>query len=103
MSQCRPTLLEPILSVTISVPDENTGDVLGDLNGRRGRTQGMDNVAGKTVITAQVPMAEMLNYEPTLTSLTGGRGGFETEFSHYETVPANLAKQLIEAHRAKKD
>ena len=103
MSKCRPSLLEPIMSVDITVPDEATGDVLGDLNARRGRTQGMDNVGGRTVITAQVPMAEMLNYEPTLTSLTGGRGGFETSFSHYETVPGNLAKQLIEAHKAKKD
>ena len=103
MAKCRPTLLEPIMSVKITVPDENTGDVLGDMNSRRGRTQGMDNVGGRTVITAQVPMAEMLTYEPALTSMTGGRGGFETSFSHYETVPASIQKQLIEAHRAKKD
>ena len=103
MAKCRPTLLEPIMSVKITVPDENTGDVLGDMNSRRGRTQGMDNVGGRTVITAQAPMAEMLTYEPALTSMTGGRGGFETSFSHYETVPASIQKQLIEAHRAKKD
>ncbi len=101
MAQCRPTLLEPIMSVEITVPDDATGDVLGDLNARRGRTQGMDKKGDKTAIQAQAPMAEMLTYEPTLTSLTGGRGGFHMEFSHYEPVPANLAKQLIEAHRSK--
>ena len=103
MSKCRPTLLEPIMSVVITVPDEATGDVLGDLNSRRGRTQGMDRKGAQTAITAQAPMAEMLTYEPTLTSLTGGRGGFHMEFSHYEALPANLAKSLIEAHRAESD
>ena len=101
MAKCRPTILEPIMSVVITVPDEATGDVLGDLNARRGRTQGMDRKGQQTAITAQAPMAEMLTYEPTLTSLTGGRGGFQMEFSHYEPVPANLARQLIEAHKAK--
>lgn len=103
MSKCRPTLLEPIMSVRITVPEEATGDVLGDLNSRRGRTQGMDRKGGQTAITAQAPMAEMLNYEPTLTSLTGGRGGFHMEFSHYDPVPTNLARQLVEAHKAKAD
>lgn len=101
MSKCRPTLLEPIMSVEITVPDDATGDVLGDLNSRRGRTQGMDRKGDRTAIQAQAPMAEMLTYEPTLTSLTGGRGGFHMEFSHYDPVPANLARQLIEAHRSR--
>ncbi len=101
MSKCRPTLLEPIMQVEITVPDETTGDVLGDLNARRGRTQGMDKKGDHTAITAQAPMAEMLTYEPTLTSLTGGRGGFQMEFSHYDPVPTNIARQLIEAHQAK--
>lgn len=100
MSRCRPTLLEPVMAVEIKVPEETTGDVLGDLNARRGRTQGMDTEGGAIAITAQVPMAEMLTYEPTLTSLTGGRGGFRMEFSHYDPVPPNIAKQLIDAHDA---
>lgn len=100
MSRCRPTLLEPVMSVEITVPEETTGEVLGDLNARRGRTQGMDTAGESITITAQAPMAEMLTYEPTLTSLTGGRGAFRMEFSHYDPVPANLAKQLIETHRA---
>ena len=100
MSKCKPTVLEPIMSVRITVPDETTGDVLGDLNARRGRTQGMDRKGEQTAIVAQAPMAEMLTYEPTLTSLTGGRGGFHMEFSHYEPVPATLARHLIEAHKA---
>ena len=103
MAKCRPTLLEPIMSVVITVPDENTGDVLGDLNSRRGRTQGMDRKGSQTSITAQAPMAEMLTYEPTLTSLTGGRGGFHMEFSHYDPVPSNLAKSLIDAYQARND
>ena len=103
MAKCRPTLLEPIMSVVITVPDDATGDVLGDLNARRGRTQGMDRKGAQTAITAQAPMSEMLTYEPTLTSLTGGRGGFHMEFSHYEALPGNLAKSLIEAHRAGND
>lgn len=100
MSRCRPTLLEPVMAVEITVPEETTGDVLGDLNARRGRTQGMDTRGDAIAITAQVPMAEMLTYEPTLTSLTGGRGGFRMEFSHYDPVPPNIAKQLIDAHNA---
>ena len=103
MSKCRPVLLEPIMSVVITVPDETTGDVLGDLNSRRGRTQGMDRKGEQTAITARAPMAEMLTYEPTLTSLTGGRGGFQMEFSHYDPVPTNLANQLIQAHQAGKE
>lgn len=103
MAKCRPTLLEPIMSVVITVPDETTGDVLGDLNSRRGRTQGMDRKGSQTAITAQAPMAEMLTYEPTLTSLTGGRGGFHMEFSHYDPVPGNLAKALIDEYQSSKD
>ncbi len=101
MSKCGPVLLEPIMAVEIRVPEDATGDVLGDLNARRGRTQGMDQQSGQTHITAQAPMAEMLTYEPTLTSLTGGRGAFHMDFSHYEPVPGNLSKQIIEAAQAK--
>ena len=103
MPLCRPTLLEPIMNVDISVPDETTGDVLGDLNSRRGRTQGMDKKGTQTTIKAQVPMAEMLSYEPALTSMTGGRGDFHMEFARYDEVPAQLRQKLIESLKAEKE
>ncbi|HLK33913.1 MAG TPA: elongation factor G, partial [Terriglobales bacterium] len=83
MEQAKPTLLEPIMSVEITVPDEFAGSIMGDLNGRRGRIQGMDNKGGKTIVKAQVPMAEMLTYGADLTSMTQGRGSFNMEMSHY--------------------
>lgn len=103
MKSCKPTLLEPIMNVEVSAPDDATGDVLGDLNSRRGRTQGMEKKGSLTSIKAQVPMSEMLTYEPTLTSMTGGRGSFHMEFSHYEQVPAQIQQKIIEARRAEKE
>jgi elongation factor G len=103
MASCRPTLLEPIMNVDISVPDDTTGDVLGDLNSRRGRTQGMDKKGSQTTIKAQVPMAEMLSYEPTLTSMTGGRGDFHMEFARYEEVPSHLQQKVIQALKEAKE
>ena len=102
MASCRPTLLEPIMNVSISVPDDMTGDVLGDLNSRRGRTQGMEKKGSQTTIKAQVPMAEMLSYEPTLTSMTGGRGYFHMDFGHYEEVPSHLQQKIIQAAKEEK-
>jgi elongation factor G len=103
MAKCRPIILEPIMNVEVFVPDENTGDVLGDLNSRRGRTQGMEKKGTQTAIKAQVPMSEMLTYEPTLTSLTGGRGAFHMEYSHYEQVPAQNQQKIIEEARREKE
>ena len=103
MAVCRPTLLEPIMNVSISVPDDTTGDVLGDLNSRRGRTQGMEKKGAQTTIKAQVPMAEMLSYEPTLTSMTGGRGAFHMDFAHYDEVPTHLQQKLIQAIKGEKE
>jgi elongation factor G len=103
MQHCGPTLLEPIMNVDISVPDETTGDVLGHLNSRRGRTQGMDKKGSQTHIRAQVPMAEMLSYEPVLTSMTGGRGNFHMEFARYEEVPAHLRQKIIQAIKEEKE
>jgi len=103
MESCRPTLLEPIMNVSISVPDDTTGDVLGDLNSRRGRTQGMDKKGSQTMIKAQAPMAEMLSYEPTLTSMTGGRGAFHMDFSHYEEVPTHLQQKIIQEIKKEKE
>jgi len=94
-----PVLLEPIMNIAITVPESNMGDVLGDLNTRRARVQGMDTPKGRSVITAQVPLAEMQRYTTDLRSITGGRGVFTMEFSHYEIVPAHLAQDVIEIHQ----
>ena len=95
MSKARPTLLEPIMSVEVSAPSDFAGDLMGDLNGRRGRIGGMETRGTATLIRAQVPMAEMLTYEQQLTSSTGGRGSYHMEFSHYEEVPAHLHAKII--------
>jgi elongation factor G len=94
-----PVLMEPIMNVKITVPENNMGDILGDLNTRRARVQGMDTDKGRSVVTAQVPMAEMLRYTTQLRSLTGGRGIFEMEFDHFERVPAHLQQEIINAHK----
>lgn len=91
-----PVLLEPIMNVRITVPEFNMGDVLGDLNTRRARVQGMDSDKGKSIVTAHVPLAEMQRYTTDLRSITGGRGVFDMEFSHYEVVPAHLAQDVID-------
>ena len=85
------------MQVAISVPDDCVGDVIGDLNSRRGRPQGMEPVAGMTEIRAEVPMAEMLTYAPDLRSLTGGQGDYAMEFLRYEEVPAHLAQKVVAA------
>jgi elongation factor G len=98
-----PTLLEPIMNVEVVVPEECYGDILGDLNSRRGRVQGMDSNAGMSIIRAQVPMAEMLSYSATINSITGGRGEYHMESSHYDPVPAHLTDKIIqEAREARK-
>ena len=94
-----PVLLEPIMNVHITVPEANMGDVLGDMNTRRARVQGMDTDKGRSVVTAQVPLAEMLRYTTDLRSITGGRGVFTMELSHYETVPAHLSQEIINARQ----
>ena len=101
MEQAKPVLLEPIMKVEVYVPEENSGDIMGDLNSRRGRIQGMDIKTGMQVVHAEVPLAEMLNYAPTLTSMTGGRGSFHMEKSHYDVVPPDFAEKVIE--EAKRD
>ena len=95
MEKAKPVLLEPIMNVEIYSPEASAGDLMGDLNGRRGRIQGMDVKGTTQVIRAQVPMAEMLNYAPTLTSMTGGRGSFHMEQSHYDVVPAQLTERIV--------
>ncbi|GAB4220381.1 MAG: elongation factor G [Acidobacteriota bacterium] len=95
MEVAKPVLLEPIMNVEVYAPEENAGDIMGDLNSRRGRIQGMDIKGNTQVIRAQVPLAEMLNYQPVLTSMTGGRGSYQMEYSHYDIVPAHLAEKII--------
>jgi elongation factor G len=98
-----PVLLEPIYSVTITVPEEYTGDIMGDLNTKRAQVQGMDQRSGKTIITALAPLAEMQRYATDLRSLTQGRGIFSMELDHYANVPAHLAQEIMEAHQREKE
>ncbi|MCG2788288.1 MAG: elongation factor G [Anaerolineae bacterium] len=94
-----PVLFEPIMNVGIVVPDANMGDVMGDMNSRRGRVQGTESERGQTIVNAHVPLAEMLKYTTELRSMTGGRGYFTMEFDHYDVVPAHLSQPIIEAHK----
>ena len=94
-----PVLFEPIMNVRVTVPDANMGDVMSDLNTRRGRVQGTDSEHGSTVIVANVPMSEMTRYTTQLRSITGGRGYFTMEFDHYDVVPNHIAGTIIEAHK----
>jgi elongation factor G len=102
MEQAKPTLLEPIMVAEITAPDEFAGSIMGDLNSRRGRIQGMDNKGGNTVVKAEVPMAEMLTYGVDLTAMTQGRGSFNMEMHHYDVVPGQLQEKIIEKARAER-
>ena len=95
VQEANPILLEPIMKMEIIVPEESMGDVMGDLNSRRGRVLGMDTQGKYQVIKAQAPMAEVLQYALDLNAITGGRGSFKIEQSHYEEVPAQLAEKVI--------
>jgi elongation factor G len=96
MEDARPVLLEPIMNVEIYAPQDYAGALAGDLTSRRGRLQGMDVKRDIQIIKAQVPMAEMVSYSPVLTSMTGGRGSYHMEFSHYDEVPAHVAQKIID-------
>jgi elongation factor G len=96
MEKVKPALLEPIMDVEIDAPQECSGDIMGDLNSRRGRVQGMDTRGKQQVVKAQVPMAEMLNYQSTLNSITAARGSFHMQFSHYDPVPSQIAQKIIQ-------
>jgi elongation factor G len=99
MEQAKPCLLEPIMNVEITVPENYSGDIMGNLNGRRGRIQGMEPKGGSTVVKAQVPLAEMLSYASDLTSMTQGRGTYAMEMSHYDIVPQMIADKIVAAHK----
>jgi elongation factor G len=98
-----PVLLEPIMALDVTVPDEAVGAVNGDLNARRGRLLGMDPAGGMTTIHAELPMAEILTYSQSLTSLTGGRGDYTMQFLRYEEVPAHIAQRVIEEARKERE
>jgi len=95
MKQAKPILLEPIMSVEVYTQEAYMGDIMGNLNGRRGKMQGMEQRGNLRIIKALVPMSEMLDFEPTLTSITGGRGSFVMEFSHYEEVPPQIQQKIV--------
>jgi elongation factor G len=100
LAKAKPVLLEPIMHVEVAVPEEHVGDVMGDLNSRRGHPLGMENRGGLEVVKAEVPMSEMLSYAPDLRAMTGGRGDYSMEFHHYAEVPAHLAQKAAEAATA---
>ena len=100
IERVKPVLLEPIMDVEVVAPQEYSGDLMGDLNSRRGRVQGMDTRGKQQVIKAQVPMAEMLNYQSTLNSITAARGSYHMQFSHYDPVPGQLSQKIVNQARA---
>ncbi|MGC1403476.1 MAG: elongation factor G [Thermodesulfobacteriota bacterium] len=100
VQQAQPILLEPIVKIAVTVPDESMGDVIGDLNSRRGKVLGVDSKGNYQVIQAQVPMSEVAKYAPDLTALTQGRGSFQSEFSHYEEIPAYMSEKVIQEAKA---
>ena len=102
MESLKPALLEPIVLLSVSVPDENMGDVIGDLSSRRGKVLGSDSQAGITEIKAHVPMSEILRYAPDLRSMTGGQGVFTMEFAHYEEAPPPVTEKVMAEHQKTK-
>jgi elongation factor G len=102
VAKCRPTILEPVMTVEISVPEEYAGAVMGDLSSRRGRPQGMEPRGSQQVIKAEVPLSEMLSYDAELTSMTGGRGSYHMEMDHYDEVPGHLQDKIVQAAKAER-
>jgi elongation factor G len=102
MTEANPVLLEPVMTVEVIAPEENMGDIMGDLSGRRGRPQGSETLGEMDVIRAQVPLAEMLTYAPQLRSMTAGRGSFTMELDHYDEVPSHLADKIAAEAKARK-
>jgi elongation factor G len=96
MEKVKPVLLEPVMNVEVTAPQEVSGDILGDINSRRGRVQGMDTKGNQAVVKAQVPLSEMLSYQSTLNSITGARGSYTMELDHYDEVPAQIAQKIVQ-------
>ena len=101
VEKSKPVLLEPIMNIEVTIPDECMGDVIGDLNSRRGKVVGMETQGRSQVIKAKVPMSEVLKYAPDLRALTSGRGEFQLEFSHYEELPPHLSEKVIKEAKAR--
>jgi elongation factor G len=102
--QGKPSLLEPIVKIEVTVPGGNVGDISSDMSGRRGRVLGMDSAGGDMqTITAEVPLAEVTTYARSLSSITGGQGSYSNEFSHYDVVPGNVQKEIIDKAALKED
>ena len=99
MPDCGPSLLEPIMIINVAVPSEFVGDIMGDLNSKRGKVLGVDVDDNQQNIRAEVPMAEVLNYSADLNSMTSGKGIFTMEFSHYDGVPEHLKANIIEGNK----
>jgi elongation factor G len=102
MTEAMPVLLEPVMNVEVMAPEEDMGDIMGDLSSRRGRPQGSEGMGEMHIIRAQVPLAEMLTYAPQLRSMTAGRGSFTLEFDHYEEVPSHLVDKIVAETKARK-
>jgi elongation factor G len=102
LAEGQPILLEPIMNIEVTVPEDFTGDIIGDLNTKRARVQGMNPGSGVNTIEAQVPLAEILRYAIDLKSITQGRGSYKAEFSHYEEVPAHITEKIIAARQAER-
>jgi elongation factor G len=103
MEKAQPTLMEPIMTVTVTVPEEYVGDVIGDLNSRRGRPLGMEPRGSVTEIKAEVPMAEMLDYAPDLRAITGGQGEYSMDLARYEECPGHVAQQVMQQVEREKE
>ncbi len=101
--QCKPTIMEPIMLLTVTVPEDAMGDVMGDISGRRGRVLGMEAKGSLQIIKAHVPMSEVLTYQPELTQMTGGRGAFSMEMDHYEEAPGDVQAKLVEAYQKSRE
>ena len=102
VEKAKPVLLEPIMNLEVAVPDECMGDVIGDLNSKRGKVVGMETKGHTQVIKSKVPMAEVLKYAADLRAITSGRGEFQLEFAHYEEMPAHLAERIVKEAQARK-
>ena len=102
-ADARPVLLEPIMNVVVTVPDDHLGDVMGDLSGKRGKIQGVESRGHLQVVRAQVPLAELYKYSTTLRSMTSGRGRYESSVSHYEEAPHEFAQKVIEESKAEEE
>ena len=102
--EARPSLLEPIVTMAITVPDDSVGDVYSDMSGRRGRVLGSDSAGGNLqTVNAEVPLMEVTTYARTLSSMTGGQGSYTMEFSHYDVVPPNVQQEIISKAKLKEE